>query len=152
MIHGPARNISLGDWRVLVVVYVLGIMPATGQTQSQQTTIYKCLGSKGASVYQNAPCDPGQRTASVRAYEAKPEDPVLTARTAAIRQEMDRRNRSSGRTTSARTGSTHRVSGPTPCQAAKAKREAVLKQVGLKRTYDLLSRLDTEVWEVCKGF
>ncbi|MES2670160.1 MAG: DUF4124 domain-containing protein [Pseudomonadota bacterium] len=123
-------------------------MPAA---QAAAQEIHTCIDAKGIRSYQNLPCDPGQRTASVRSYEAKPEDPAVAARSAAIQQEMDRRNRPSGKATVVRTAN-RRPSGPTPCQAAKAKREATLKQVGLKRTFDLLSRLDSEVWDVCKGF
>lgn len=36
------------------------------------------------------------------------------------------------------------------CRSARAHREAVLQAAGLKRTYDLLSQLDREVWEACK--
>lgn len=113
--------------------------------------IHTCIDAKGIKSYQNLPCDPGHRTASVRSYEAKPDDPAVAARSAAIQQEMDRRNRPSGKATVVRTAANRRPSGPTPCQAAKAKREATLKRVGLKRNFDLLSRLDSEVWEVCKG-
>lgn len=119
--------------------------------QAMAQEIHTCIDAKGIRSYQNLPCDPGQRTASVRSYEAKPEDPAVAARSAAIQQEMDRRNRPSGKATVVRTA-TRRPSGPTPCQAAKAKREATLKRVGLKRNFDLLSRLDSEVWDVCKGF
>lgn len=113
--------------------------------------IHVCIDAKGAKSYQNAPCTSNQRTAAVRSYEAKPEDPAITARSQAIQQEMDRRNRPSGRATVVRSGNSRRAARLTPCQAAKAKREATLKRVGLKRTYDLLSQLDSEVWDVCKG-
>lgn len=119
--------------------------------QANAQEIHTCVDAKGRKSYQNMPCAPEQRTAAVRSYTAKPEDPALAARSATIQQEMDRRNRPSGKTTVVRTGSTRRAA-PTACQAAKAKREATLKRVGLKRTFDLLSQLDSEVWEVCKGF
>ena len=126
----------------------IALLPAAQATAQE---IHTCIDAKGIRSYQNLPCDPGQRTASVRSYEAKPEDPAVAARSAAIQQEMDRRNRPSGKATVVRTA-TRRPAGPTPCQAAKAKREATLKRVGLKRNFDLLSRLDSEVWDVCKGF
>ena len=126
----------------------IALLPASQATAQE---IHTCIDAKGIRSYQNLPCDPGQRTASVRSYEAKPEDPAVAARSAAIQQEMDRRNRPSGKATVVRTA-TRRAAGPTPCQAAKAKREATLKRVGLKRNFDLMSRLDSEVWDVCKGF
>lgn len=133
---------------ILLVFIAICALPAAQATAQE---IHICIDAKGIKSYQNAPCDPGQRTASIRSYEAKPDDPAVTARSAAIQQEMDRRNRPSGKATVVRTAN-RRPSGPTPCQAAKAKREATLKRVGLKRNFDLLSRLDSEVWEVCKGF
>ena len=134
--------------RLILLAYIAIFALPTAQATVQE--IHTCIDAKGIKSYQNAPCDPGQRTASVRSYAAKPDDPALAARSAAIQQEMDRRNRPSGKASVVRTAN-RRPSGPTPCQAAKAKREATLKRVGLKRTYDLLSRLDSEVWELCKG-
>jgi Domain of unknown function (DUF4124) len=131
------------------LIFLVFILLPTAQATAQE--IHTCIDAKGIRSYQNLPCDPGQRTASVRSYEAKPEDPAMAARSAAIQQEMDRRNRPSGKATVVRTA-TRRPAGPTPCQAAKAKRETTLKRVGLKRNFDLLSRLDSEVWDVCKGF
>ncbi len=135
--------------RLILLAYIAIFALPAAQATAQE--IHTCIDAKGIRSYQNLPCDPGQRTASVRSYEAKPDDPAVAARSAAIQQEMDRRNRPSGKATVVRTA-TRRPAGPTPCQAAKAKREATLKRVGLKRNFDLLSRLDSEVWDVCKGF
>ncbi len=135
--------------RLIFLAFIgIAVLPAA---QAKAQEIHACIDAKGSKSYQNLPCDPGQRTASVRSYEAKPDDPAVTARSAAIQQEMDRRNRPSGKATVVRTAN-RRPAGPTPCQAAKAKREATLKRVGLKRNFDLMSRLDSEVWDVCKGF
>jgi Domain of unknown function (DUF4124) len=133
----------------LIAILLLPGAHAVAQDTVAQR-IHTCVDARGTRSYQNLPCAADQRTASVRSYEARPEDPTLAARTAAIQQEMDRRNRPSGKATVVRAASLRRA-GPTPCQAAKTRREATLKQVGLKRTYDLLSRLDSEVWELCKG-
>ncbi len=135
--------------RLIFLAFIgIALLPAPQATAQE---IHACIDAKGIKSYQNLPCEPGQRTASVRSYEAKPDDPAVTARSAAIQQEMDRRNRPSGKATVVRTAN-RRPAGPTPCQAAKAKREATLKRVGLKRNFDLMSRLDSEVWDVCKGF
>jgi hypothetical protein len=125
------------------------LLPAA---QASAQEIHTCIDAKGRKSYQNMPCAPEQRTASVRHYEVKSEDPAIASRTAAIQKEMDRRNHSSGKATIVRTGGARRAAGPTPCQAAKAKRKATLDRVGLKRNFELLSQLDSEVWEVCKGF
>lgn len=134
--------------RIRLILLVFILLPAA---QAVAQEIHTCIDNRGNRSYQNLPCDSGQRTAAVRTYEAKPDDPAVAARSAAIQQEMDRRNRPSGKATVVRTAN-RRPAGPTPCQAAKAKREATLKRVGLKRNFDLMSRLDSEVWEVCKGF
>ncbi len=137
-------------FRWLPLALIAACLIHVGQAGAQD--IHICIDGRGVKSYQNAPCATGQRTAGVRSYAAQPDDPALTARSIAIQQEMDRRNRPSGRATVVRSSSPRRAAGPTPCQAAKAKREATLKRVGLKRTFDLLSQLDSEVWEVCKGF
>lgn len=136
-------------FRLLSLALVAACLVPTAQVDAQD--IHVCVDAKGVKHYQSAPCAAEQRTVSVRSYEAKPEDPALAARTAAIQQEMDRRNRSGGKTSVVRS-SASRSAGPTPCQSAKAKRENTLKRVGLKRNFDLLSQLDSEVWEACKGF
>jgi Domain of unknown function (DUF4124) len=136
--------------RLLPLALPMACAWSTPQVFAQ--AIHTCIDASGMKSYQNVPCAPNQRTALVRSYETKPEDPAIAARMAAIQQEMDRRNRPSGRPVAIRSGHVRRTSGPTPCQAAKAKRKATLDRVGLKRNFDLLSRLDSEVWEVCKGF
>ena len=140
---------SNGFLRLRTLALIAACLLPAAHISAQE--INTCIDARGMKRYQNAPCDPGQRTVSVRRYAAQPEDPALAARSAAIQQEMDRRNRPSGKATVVRTA-TRRPAGPTPCQAAKAKREATLKRVGLKRNFDLMSRLDSEVWDVCKGF
>lgn len=113
--------------------------------------IHVCIDAGGHVAYQSMPCADGQRTRAVRNYRAQAVDPVLVARTREIEREMDQRNRGASTVRTLRaSGSAKRA--PDPCKAAKAKRKATLDRVGLKRTYDLLSQLDREVWEVCKGF
>lgn len=113
--------------------------------------IHVCIDAGGHVAYQSMPCADGQRTRAVRSYRAQAVDPALVARSREIEREMDQRNRGASTVRTLRTsGSAKRA--PDPCKAAKAKRKATLDRVGLKRTYDLLSQLDREVWEVCKGF
>jgi Domain of unknown function (DUF4124) len=138
------------SFRLRTLAFIVACLLPAPHVGAQE--INTCIDAKGLKSYQNAPCDPRQRTVAVRAYTIRPEDPTLIARTAAIQQEMDRRNHPGGKAAMVRTGQSRRTAGPTPCQAAKTKREATLKRVGLKRDFDLLSQLDSEVWEVCKGF
>lgn len=115
-------------------------------------TLHVCQDARGVRSYQDTPCAADTRNLGTRAFEAKAPDPVLLARSRAIEAEMDRRNRGGGSRIAAVREGPRRAAAPSPCQAAKARREATLKRVGLKRDFDLLSRLDGDVWDACKGF
>ncbi|HEY1142188.1 MAG TPA: hypothetical protein VGE88_18580 [Lysobacter sp.] len=39
---------------------------------------------------------------------------------------------------------------PSACEMAKSERDITLERVGLKRTFDLLSRLDEQVRKACR--
>lgn len=145
----PAGLVLSMTCLLLPLACLAGDAPATAD-------IHVCIDAGGHVAYQGTPCTDGQRTRAVRSYEAQAFDPALAARTRAIEQEMDRRNHGGTgtrgmRAAGARAGKPVKAP-PDPCKAAKAKRKATLDRVGLKRTYDLLSQLDREVWEVCKGF
>lgn len=116
-----------------------------------QGTIYRCIDRHGGVSYQNTGCSPDQRTSAVRRYTAQGIDPALAAHSRAIAEEMDRRNRGDGRRISVARGGTRKPAPPSACEAAKHKRKTTLDRVGLRRDFDLLSRLDNEVWNVCKG-
>ena len=135
---------------LLPLACLAGDAPATAD-------IHVCVDAGGHVACQSMPCADGQRTRAVRNYRVQAVDPVLVARSREIEREMDRRNHHGGtgtrgaRAGSMRTGKAAKAA-PDPCKAAKARRKATLDRVSLKRTYDLLSQLDREVWEVCKGF
>lgn len=115
--------------------------------------IHKCVDSRKRVSYQNAPCESGQKLVRQLPYVHPGSDPRVTERNAAVQREMDQRNR-----WARSAGSTMYSFGqPGPirpevarCRAAKKDRERILNAAGLKRTFDLLSRLDTAVWEACK--
>lgn len=125
------------------------IVPANAQQ------VYKCVKGKDVS-YQSAPCD-GTQTLLKR-WEAAPE-PEPPAIESGHRQPQRRRpegnfrpSRSGGsraRTTSSIDAASIDAAG-SRCRAAKARREAKLVSVGLKRTFDLLRKLDDAVHEACK--
>lgn len=115
-------------------------------------TVHVCEDAHGDRIYQDVPCDAGTRSVAARAYAIATPDPALAARTRAIEAEMDRRNRGEGRVRVVRTTLARRATAPDPCRSAKVRRESELKRVGLKRTFDQLSRLDGEVWDACHGF
>ena len=120
--------------------------------QAAAYTVHVCEDGRGHRTYQDAPCGRDGRSVGSRSYAIASHDPALAAHRRAIEAEMDRRNRGDGRVRIVRTPAARKPAAVDPCRAAKAKRQAELKRVGLKRTFDLLRRLDDEVWDVCKGF
>jgi len=126
-----------------VIVFCIFLIAPPGYAQH----VYKC--AKGRDVsYQSAPCDGTQ--ALVKQWEAAPE-PEPSAVALDPRQPKGRRpvansgpSRSGVRTISSISAADRR------CKAAKARREARLISVGLKRTFDLLRKLDDAVHEACK--
>ncbi|MBJ6980568.1 hypothetical protein [Luteimonas sp. MC1572] len=135
---------------LLLLMWAAWAMPAWAQT------VQKCTGRDGHVTFTSGACPDGQRQAA--SYDATPE--VMTAERAA---ELERRRRQDdansrylesltprgGRSTSGYwpSRSDGRRSG---CDAAKARREDTLRRVGLKRTHDLLRKLDDQVYEACK--
>lgn len=134
--------------RVLIVLFMILVAPAKAQQ------VYKCVKDKDVS-YQSAPCDATQTVA--RQWDATP-DPEPSGEDARRREHAEsmRPSRATGmqRTRSASTSRQRnhgtRKPGMSPCDAAKARREAKLNAVGLKRTFDLLRRLDETVHQACK--
>lgn len=138
------------------IVMALIVFLATSTASAQQ--VYKCVRGNEVS-YQSAACDVTQKVA--RQWDATPE-PAPTADELRQRQsknqfgrtESARPSRAAGKDR-ARPASRRRNPGSTkpvtsPCDAAKVRREAKLKSVGLKRTFDLLRKLDDAVNEACK--
>lgn len=125
---------------------------AEAASAGTQGTIYRCVDRRGGVSYQNTGCSPEQRTSAIRRYTAQGIDSALVARRRAIEQEMDRRNRGEGRRVAAARGGARKAMPPSACETAKRNRENTLERVGFKRDFALLSRLDNEVWKVCKGF
>lgn len=154
----PASSVSMG----LALLVVACLAPwaqaadtkrADDQDAAAISAIHVCVDRSGAVSYQSVPCGAGQRTREVRAFRAVAVDPQLLGRTREIEREMDRRNHiarsvGGGRSSAGR----NRAAAPNPCMVAKEQRKRELARVGLKRNFDLLSRLDGAVWDACKGF
>lgn len=118
---------------------------ATGfASQAQQ--VYKCSDGDGVT-YQSQPCGQSQRT--VKQWDATP-DPAPPAKKVATAVAEPKPG--SARTQKNRTRHARPRVDPAEarCNSAKARREAKLKAVGLKRTYDLLRALDEAVHEACR--
>ncbi|MBJ6984678.1 DUF4124 domain-containing protein [Luteimonas sp. MC1750] len=133
---------------VLAVVFCLMCCGAPAAAQ----TVQKCVGSDGHVTLTSEACGAGQRLAA--RYDAVPEPMPAAASAAAGRQETDRQGRRGVQRTVARRGTGRATAGSRPgadrCEAARARRERTLQRVGLKRTFDLLRKLDDEVRAACR--
>jgi hypothetical protein len=120
-------------------------VPASIRTSPQESMVYRCVGKGGAVSLQSQPCSPDQR--ETRAIYAPPEVERVRRPTIVSSVPIQTSRYSSG--PSAEDYERDRRLGA--CAYAKSNREATLARVGLKRTYDLLQRLDAMVYEACKG-
>lgn len=121
--------------------------------------VHKCVGRDGTASYQSQPCTRDAR--EVRTYEAAPEPPPTAEQLRTLEQRRAR-ERAESAFLSRRAGTDrHAVErsrivrerpaqSATACEAAKAARQQTLDVVGLKRNYELLSRLDANVRAACK--
>lgn len=138
------------------IVMALFVFLAISTASAQQ--VYKCVRGDEVS-YQSAVCDATQKVA--KQWDATPE-PAPTSDELRQRQlknqldrsESERLSRAAGTDRARSAGNRSAPVGRKPrisrCDAAKARREAKLKSVGLKRTFDLLRKLDDAVNEACK--
>lgn len=138
------------------------LLVATG-TQAQQ--VHTCIDAQGRRSLQDRPCAPPQRELAVRTFapaaaraaDADKDAPATrsTHPSRHARQSVAgegagaRANREAMRP--ARSGGKYRTprNAPAACETARAKRDATLDRVGLKRSYDLLQRLDASVQAAC---
>jgi hypothetical protein len=134
-----------------ILLYLLFLFPLTASAQM----VYKCVGARGATVYQDEPCPQGARADKAwdgAAHQTTPEQ--LRANDARIR--LTEQQLAARRARQTASGS-YRSSAPTAsdsrhhrCEVAKRNRDAQLERIGLRRTYDILQRLDAAVYEACK--
>ncbi|TCT25750.1 hypothetical protein EDC34_10174 [Thermomonas haemolytica] len=122
----------------LLLLVCTQMMPARAEQ------LYRCLARDGAVSYQAQPCAATMRLD--RVVEYRPE-PVISASqaTAGLRQAPVKQHRS------VKNPRRHRAAATASdrCRAAQAGRSAALEQLGLKRTYAQLSRLDAKVRAAC---
>ena len=107
--------------------------------------VYRCVGKGGAVSLQSQACGADQRV--TRAIYAPPE--AERVRRPMVVSSAPTQSISYGSGPSA--ADYQRSQRQAACATAKASREDTLRRVGLKRTYDLLQRLDAMVNEACKG-
>lgn len=147
--HKPKEQ----QMRALLLSFIVLFAPAANAQQ-----VYKCVDGKNVS-YQSATCDATQVAARQWNATPEPEPSVEELRQHQLKREHGRaesawlsRTAGTDRVHSVRRGrqSSNVRSSMSRCDAAKARREAKLKSVGLKRTFDLLRKLDELVHEACK--
>lgn len=125
--------------RLLVLLLLL----LAGNTHAQ--VLYRCVSHGGAVSWQTAACAQGMRT--MKSIEYTPDAPTAAPEPPHVRTTATRKStapkgyRVSSRTTRPKTNA---------CARAREGREATLSRVGLKRNYDLLSKLDADVRRVCR--
>jgi hypothetical protein len=116
------------------------------------SVLRKCIAADGSASYQNVTCPSDSEAAWEREFdpvvEADPPPPRPAVRMPGGRDVSGGNRSRSGASSAAASTLAGRLA---TCDAARRKRKSILDAVGLARTYDLLSRLDREVWAACKG-
>lgn len=130
------------------MVWRCSLVFALWSTYAMAQGVHKCVTPTGAVSYQSESCSGNAR--EVTNWEA-PSDPSppgpqnpSSSRPGGERSAVHR---------SVRPGRARIFRGasrPSTCEMARADRDATLERVGLKRTFDLLSRLDEQVRKACK--
>ena len=110
--------------------------------------LYRCVNRAGHVSYQSASCTTGQRTDRTIEFTLQPASTPANAPASAT----DERVVSKSRKVVRQSTGTMRKLPPSPCARAKARRDLQLQRLGLKRTFDDLSRIDAAVRAVCKGY
>ena len=111
-------------------------------------TLYRCVSRSGHVSYQATSCPRDQRTDRRIEFVSEPVPVAAAVRRSERKAAVGARSRSV-RTSGIRGNAKAETS---PCMHAKAQRERQLERLGLKRTFDDLSKIDARVWAVCKGF
>ncbi|WP_028839671.1 DUF4124 domain-containing protein [Thermomonas fusca] len=131
--------------RLLLLIGLLCVLLPHAQAES----LYRCVGRDGAVSYQSQPCAARQRLDRVVEYQPEPVTVRSGPAPAVSRRQPRRYSNGSGGNRIVRASS---ATASQRCRIGKAKREASLQRLGLKRSYDQLSALDTQVRAVCGGY
>ena len=109
----------------------------------------KCISGSGAVSWQTTPCARGMRMVKSIEYTPDPPTPLLAHQQVRTSVKISKSRVATGYRGSARTTRRARPKH-NPCARARERREATLQRVGLKRNFDLLSKLDADVRSVCR--
>lgn len=109
--------------------------------------LYRCAGSDGGISYQSEPCARHQRLTRTIGYVPQPDSTprvALNTPDATVRVPRQRAVR-------IKPSGSRRAKGDR-CATERAKQHAALERLGLRRTFDDLSRLDALVRHACGGY
>ena len=135
-------------------IFTLAMLSLAFSAHAQQ--VHKCVDRRGNVAYQSQPCAAAQTTA--RTWEAQP-DPVSDRPAVPVAEPRRSMQNAYPKTKSRRSKAVGASGASIPvensgnsraCEAAKATRVRTLERVGLKRTFELLRRLDDAVNRACK--
>ncbi|WP_162347970.1 hypothetical protein [Pseudoxanthomonas gei] len=125
---------------------LLLLLSTTASVQAQQ--VYKCAGTTGVA-YQSQPCLPSQRT--LKQWDAAPDPPPAPTKGKAVASARVKPPSKPARRSRGPNNMRQRADpAEARCNAAKARRVSKLEAVGLKRTFDLLRKLDDAVHLACR--
>lgn len=147
-----AAGVRVPEALLAIVIAFVAANPARAQT------VQKCVAPAGQITLTSSECGAGERL--VARYDAVPvsEPTPATAAVPSVRQPgaVPGRGRVSASASAAtakhgvRRGTSRSRKAPDACQSARAKRDTTLQRVGLKRNFDLLRKLDDEIWSACR--
>lgn len=129
---------------------VLAILVCTAPGSAGAATVYTCVGPDGTRTHGSQPCAAGQRTAAERPFVRDPTTLTTPRATKAAPTAQRKAPVPRSDITSSPSRKPLIDKKRERCERAKANREATLERVGLKRTFDLLRRLDDEVHAACR--
>lgn len=113
--------------------------------------IYKCVDRSRNVTFQNEPCPETHSTRSTRVYTDPGYNPDLARKIADDERAIQRRKAESAAAGSYSFGTPAQERPEVVrCRNARRERDRTLQRVGLKRAFDLLRRLDDNVYEACK--
>ena len=149
--RAPGAGAPIVAGCVLLSWLLAAALPVAAQT------VQKCIAANGHVTLTSEACGAGERLAG--SYDAAPEPVTAGTAAAAGTRGGSRAPARASRTGMATRGTSARVRTATTtrarvqadrCQAARDRRERTLARVGLKRSFDLLRKLDDEVWAACR--
>lgn len=140
-----------GAARAVLLLMAVAVAGAFAEPAGAQT-VQKCVGRDGHVTLTSGACGAGERLAA--SYAAVPEPaPAPGAAGPDIRHAPRHAGRQASRAPARRApraAAPRTRTAPDRCQSARDRRERTLHRVGLKRSFDLLRRLDDEVREACR--